>query len=136
MNKPQQEPKTIHDFAALLARVEFGNWQFHVLMDGDRPYLQLRFKACCSVTGHQLHQHGRKWFLSPFMTDSEVIATAFKATMTAMEHETRERFLFKGKKIFGPHIDVDALWEVADRTDDRHQPPTAQGASCPLSPAI
>lgn len=134
MNKLQQQaPKTIHDFAALIARVEFGNWRFHVLMDGDRPYLQLRFAALCSSTNCTQVQHGRKWPLSPFMTDSEVITTAFKATMTAMEHETRERFTFKGKKIFGPHIDIDALWEVADRTDDRE--PVAEGAACTLTSA-
>ena len=43
------------------------------------------------------------------MTKSEVIQTAFKAVLTAMEHEVREKFHYKGKPIFGPHYHVDAL---------------------------
>ena len=58
---------------------------------------------------------GRKWRLSPHMTDSEIVGTALKAVLTAEEHEARENFLYRGRPIFGPHLDVDQLWELAGR---------------------
>lgn len=56
---------------------------------------------------------GRKWRISPHMTKSEIVATAFKAYMTWVEHEARESFQYRGQSIFGPHFDVDSLVEMA-----------------------
>jgi hypothetical protein len=44
------------------------------------------------------------------------VRTALKAVLTAEEHEARERFLFRGRAIFGPNIDVDGLREVQAAT--------------------
>jgi hypothetical protein len=46
------------------------------------------------------------------MTRSEVVQTALKAVLSAEEHEARERFLYKGKAVFGPHFDVDVLHSI------------------------
>jgi hypothetical protein len=98
-------------FEALLAKVKFQDWAFIVGQDDDRAYLQVRFLAAdnCSDGAELVPQSGRKWFLSPHMTDSEVIGTAFKAVMTAVEHETREQFTYRGAAIYGPHFNVDEL---------------------------
>lgn len=48
------------------------------------------------------------------MTKSEVVQTAFKAVLTAVEHETRETFLYRNKAIFGPHYNVDALLKLCE----------------------
>lgn len=66
---------------------------------------------------------GRKWRLSPFMTDGEVVQTAFKAVMTFVEHETREHFTFQGKAIFGPHLDIYELVKIADKPVFRKEKP-------------
>lgn len=58
-------------------------------------------------------QTSRKWLISPYATDSEVVQTVLKCVLTAEEHEAREAFRYKGAKIFGPHMDVDALAEFA-----------------------
>lgn len=84
-----------------------------------RLYLQVRYFAPCNITGEVVPQSGRKWLLSPFMTKSEIVQTAFKACLTAEEHECRENFKYHGKAIFGPHYNVDALWEIVDRQDKR-----------------
>lgn len=61
----------------------------------------------------------RKWRLSYFMTKSEVIQTAFKAVITSAEHQAREHFLYRGRAVFGPHFNVDALWDIAEKKDIR-----------------
>ncbi len=93
--------KTKSDFEAILAEVQFNDWAFFVGLDThangwpesagiERCYLQVRAKGTCNVNGEPFEWSGRKWFLSPHMTKSEVVATAFKAVLTALEHEARE----------------------------------------------
>jgi hypothetical protein len=111
--------KSKADFLNLLADVSFGDWTFSVGEDGDRLYLQLKFEQPCTTTGEHKPWSGRKWFLSPHMTDSEVITTAFKAVITSVEHEAREKFRWRDRAIFGPHVNVHALYQVAERLDVR-----------------
>lgn len=53
------------------------------------------------------------------MVKSEVVATAMKAVLAAEEHEARELFKYRGKAIFNPHIDVDALAGVCEKVETR-----------------
>lgn len=93
----------------VLAQVHYRNWEFHVALDDTRPWLQVRFEDQCTATGAQSVQHGRKWMLSVHMSKSEIVQTALKAVLTAVEHEAREAFTYRGKRIFGPHFDVEEL---------------------------
>lgn len=70
-----------------------------------------------NVTLAPLAWKGRKWLLSEHMTDGEIVQTAFLATMTAMEHEARERFTYKGQSVFDPHYDIEKLVELRSRPD-------------------
>ena len=72
------------------------------------------------VSGEPAQQHTRKWLLSEHMTRSEIVATCLKCVLTSEEHEAREDFLYKGQRIFGPHLDVEALLDLSQRTDVRH----------------
>lgn len=110
-------------FEEYLRDVRYLDWQFNVDVDGDsRCFLQVAFfefdsGADSSVeprTGEKTLQKGRKWLLSPYMTKSEVVQTAFKAVITAVEHEARENFRYKSKPIFGPHFNVDRLLEICN----------------------
>lgn len=87
--------------------IEYKNWVFDLTMDGPRPVLQVQFLDGIAP------QKGRKWFLSPHMTKGELIQTCFKAVITAEEHEIREKFFYRERAVFGPHIDIDVLWEAA-----------------------
>ena len=98
-----------YDFDEILRDVSFGEWEFMVRADGERPYLQIRAYEPCNETGKLRRWQSRKWFLSPYMTKSEVVSTAFKAVMTAVEHETREKFTYYGAAIYAPHHNVDHL---------------------------
>jgi len=107
----------------LLKQVSYKDWRFTVGEDQDRLYLQVAFDTTDNAKPSSIRhlQTGRKWMLSPYMTKSEIVQTAFKAALTAEEHETREQFRYKGEAIFGPHFDVDALRGLAlmNKTDTR-----------------
>lgn len=110
----------VRRFVDDLREVAFLDWKFHVGLDDVRPFLQVRFTAADTrYGGAPEHQTGRKWFLSPHMTKSEVVQTALKAVLTAVEHEARENFKYRGAAIFGPHINVEALWLASKAPADK-----------------
>lgn len=57
---------------------------------------------------------GRKWYLSEFMTDDEIVKTAYSAFRQALEHEVMEGFKVDDKPLFNPHLDFEALLEISD----------------------
>jgi hypothetical protein len=116
----------------VLGEVQFNDWEFHVLpftqqggpiMGQLGPnYLQIQFMAPDLTSGKPERQYCRKWSLSLHMTVSEVVYTAFKAVMAALEHEAREQFRFRGASCLGPHVDVEqmvALTRKASAHDHR-----------------
>lgn len=56
-------------------------------------------------------------------TESQIVRAIFGTYLGVVEHEAREAFKYRGKRIFGPHIDVAALAGVADLVD--HEVPTS-----------
>lgn len=105
-----------------LADVKFHDWDFIVGEMGDGFSLQVRFLARENdndTSGMLSRQRGRKWHLSRFMTEGEVLRTALRAVLDAQEHEAREQFTYKGKALFGPHLATEALLQVAGTTEYR-----------------
>lgn len=99
-------------------KLPFG-WGVEFLYD-TRGYWYLQVvdvNAIDNVTGAPTAWRGRKWLLSDHMTDGEIVQTAFKAILTAVEHEVRETFLYKGAAIFDPHYDIEKLVELRKRPD-------------------
>lgn len=106
----------------LVQAIQYKDWVLKLRIDSLRAnalYLQWSFIAPCAMNKAASMQKGRKWYLSPHMTDSEIVCTAFKAALTAEEHECREAFRFADRRIFNPHIDIKALWNVCEIEDVR-----------------
>jgi hypothetical protein len=80
-------------------------------------YLQITCDSKCNITGEALTWSSRKWLLSRHMTDGEIVQTAFKATLTALEHECRETFKYRGQAIFDPHYDIERLVELRSQAN-------------------
>lgn len=119
-------PDPIQKFKSILSKVQYKDWDFYVgSCEGERPYLQIRFYEMDSYTNLPEPQHGRKYFLSPWMTKSEVVATAFQAILAAEFHECREFFKYEGHPIYSPHFSVDALVDLCrnNQFDARDIPP-------------
>jgi hypothetical protein len=111
--------KTLAELEFLIAQINYKpGWRITVHgTDGGGFYLQIRFESedpCTHVVGEQ---SGRKWFLSPHMTDGEVVQTALMAVLAAEEHEAREFFTYRGRAIFGPHFNLQKLVALCDEAD-------------------
>ena len=100
----------VNSVRALLQHVEFPGYAFVVKESHNSGVcLQAHYDEPDTYTGEPATQWTRKWLLSPYMTDSEIVQTAFKLCLTSMEHRTRESFKYQGRRIFGPHFDVNDL---------------------------
>jgi len=99
----------------LLASVSDAQLDFEIIEEGSEFFLRGILK---SDPEHKT----RKWRLSTHMTDSEVVQTALKCSLTSAEHEAREGFKFAGRAIFGPHHDIRLLWLISDFVDAREEP--------------
>lgn len=105
----------LDDIRSIIAECSFEDFLFRVFEAGDLFILQASWPEIDIATGHNARQHSRKWLISPHMTRSEIVQTAFKLAMTAVEHRARETFKFEGRRVFGPHFDVDALGDLCAR---------------------
>lgn len=77
---------------------------------GRRFWLQLSF-----VVNHTSHR-GRKWILSRYMLDDEIVKTVWLAFEVAVKHELLEGFRFGGELVFNPHTPFTKFVE-ASRTE-------------------
>lgn len=102
----------------LLKDISYPGLHFEVAREIDRCQIRVRCPGgVCTETGQHWDWNGRWWRLSYHMTDSEIVATAFKALLTALEHEARESFKYKGVPIYDAHLDVNQLAELrSDRS--------------------
>lgn len=104
---------------AAVEEIEYKGWDFLVARDGEgAPYLQIQFE---DPAMDPTLQRCRRWLLYPSMNRSEAVRTAWMAVLAAEEHEARERFTFRGRRIMTPHVDFDKVAErgvpVAVTTD-------------------
>lgn len=106
---------TLDDIAAILFTVHYPAYTFNVKVDGRGAwYLQAVYLEADIHTGKLEPQYTRRWFLSPAMSKAEVVQTALKCVLTSAEHRVREHFLYRGRRVFGPHFDIDELWRIAE----------------------
>lgn len=92
----------------VLEDTAFLDWSWRWISLKNGWLIQAQFYAA-DTDGNMQLQSGRKWYVSPYSTESELVQTMLKAVLTATEHEVREKFMYRGKAIFGPHFDVNCL---------------------------
>lgn len=81
----------------------------------DAWLLQVAYEEPDVDTGAMTTQRSREWLIRPSMSESEVVRTAYAAVTRSYMHVVAENFTYKGKRVFGPHVDVDALLEASER---------------------
>lgn len=106
----------------LVDRITFNvlNTIFHIIVSLDkinpesgRVYIQIIYTAPCSKTGEHLSWSSRKWYLSEFMTDDEIVKTTYAACKAAIEHEVMEGFKVDNTIVFNPHVDYTQLMTIS-----------------------
>lgn len=116
---------------AILEDVTYPGYRFKTGVMSDGYFIQVEYDEPCVDTGQMKEQRGRKWYVSSHATRGEVVQTVLKAVLTSAEHRVREHFTYRGRRVFGPHFDLDQLVALCDAnaTERRasHTPAVATG---------
>lgn len=88
--------------------------------DGSRMWVQIGVTEEAEISwdpiaGKKVPWRGGKHYLSKHMCRQEIVGTIHHAFQRAEMHEMNEWFRYKGRSIYNPHLDPDALVEVAAR---------------------
>ncbi len=112
------------DVEAILSEVECEPYDLRVVQVGDaRMAIQARLYREDVETLAMSWGSGGKFYVSPWSTREEIVQKALGACLAYANHEVRERFLWRGRRIFGPHISHDRLWDIAEDTVQRRKGP-------------
>lgn len=123
-----QTQKTYDEVMEIVKNVGFRDRIFILLHKGDGFLLQMQYIEPDVLTGKPAPQHTRKWYISPWATESEIVQTALKCVLTSQEHIGREGFTYRGFKVYGPHLDVQDLMRLVHEgalREQRRNPPGA-----------
>jgi len=83
----------------------FRDWDFEVSPLPDGWKVRARFDAPDNYSNpeNKMTQWTRWWVIDQDCAPADVAKTLLLCVLTAVEHEAREEFFYKGKRIFSPH---------------------------------
>lgn len=109
--------KTIEDVQDIVNEIRFLNRGIIVMPKGDGYLLQIcYYEEDVDHPERLVLQQARKWYVSSWATETEIVETAFAACARSMQHVVQENFTYKGRRIYSPHFDVSARIELVDAT--------------------
>ena len=102
---------------AIIDDIEYKDWTKHIRhIDGGFTLFQWVWKENGQT------QAARWWVIDHSQPHSDIVRTLLAATLMAEEHEARERFRYRGKKVFNPHYNVDKLAEISGKLENLEIP--------------
>lgn len=119
MNEPITEDILIEILDNIEADYQGTPFLFFYGNHEGRLWVQVGTERACAYTGESGIGKGGKAYVSPYATDDEVVKKIFGLCLAYTEHETREGFLYRGRRLFNPHISLEALMSIAKKTNYR-----------------
>ena len=115
-------PPTVWDgFKSLIDQITYKpGWYFRTGIEDGRMWFQVGVTEEAEISfdpivGKKVPWRGAKHWLSEHMCRNEIVSLVFHAIERAEMHEVREWFRYKKRAIFNPHLDPDALAELASK---------------------
>ncbi len=97
--------------ADIVDKIAFPGYTFLVDTVAGRLYsIRVRYVEPDVMSGVPEEQNGRQWVIPEGQTRGQIVQTCFKAILTSLEHRAREHFLYRGKPVLQPHLDIDGVW--------------------------
>lgn len=115
--------KTGAEIEAIVARAKYPGARFRLLEKGDGYLVQLEYDEEDIDTGDIELQRSRKWYVSPFATETEIVDSLFACVQRSMEHRAREHFTYDGERVHSPHFSLSARLQMCrEKRFDRRGP--------------
>lgn len=134
-----QRRRTFEEVKDIVNQIAFKDRLFRLIekKKDDVFLLQMQYIEADVKTGKLTKQNTRKWHITPWMTESEIVQTCLKCVLTSQEHIGREHFKYKGYKLYGPHMDVQDLIHVIQQgelRESRRDPPAPEAGTVERNP--
>lgn len=109
--------------SSIVSEIELGmNCEIRLgVSEEGRRFVQIQCWRQDVITKVYGWGYGGKAYPSEYASDSEIIQMIFGLYKGYWEHEARETFVWRDRRVFGPHISTEALWSVARKVDVRSQ---------------
>lgn len=107
------------EFIGIITEITYKpGWYIRVGFDEGRMWMQVGVTEEAEISydrqaGKKVPWRGAKHDLSRHMCRNEIVSTVYHAFERAELHEVKEWFRYRNASIFNPHLDPDALVEVA-----------------------
>lgn len=97
-------------------------FKYRIEADNNGTYfLQVIYDDVCRIDGEVREWHGRKWRLSGYMIEDELIKTAYVAFESAVKHEVMEGFKVDNLVLFNPHVNFEELLKISNKEVRRNE---------------
>lgn len=105
-----QSKLTREEIENILKNVSFQDRKFLLLDKNDGFLLQMSYMEADvdNPDAGPVEQKTRKWYVSPYMTETEIVETCWAMVQRSMMHIAGEHFEYKGKRVYSPHFDIHA----------------------------
>jgi hypothetical protein len=92
----------------ILGRIKFQDRTFRLLEKGDGFLLQMQYmEPDVNIPGSEpVLQSTRKWYISPYMSPTEIVETAWACVCRSQMHVASEHFTYKGHRVYSQHFDL------------------------------
>src|ERR1700727_78061 len=109
-----QERMTKQDIQTILDRCKFKDRYFKLLDKGDGFLIQMTYLEpdIEHPNDGDVLQSTRKWYVSRFSTESEIVETVWACVCRSQIHTASEHFTYRGKRIYSQHLDVNKRLEI------------------------
>lgn len=127
METTTQELLTLDKLNTILSEIdaEYQGTKFEIFTGGSEEegglWVQVGTYRPDTYTSKMALGKGGKAFVSKYAVHDEIVKKVFGLCLAYVEHETREGFKWRGKRVFGPHITIEALASVANKTNYRNK---------------
>lgn len=120
-----QTAKTKEQIQAIIDRISFRDRVFRLLEKGDGFLLQMSYhEVDINHPGTPpVLQSTRKWYVSQYSTETEIVETAYAMVCRSQLHVAAEHFNYKGRRVYSPHFHIDGrLYLATESVFDGREP--------------
>ena len=123
--------KTLEDVQRIVARCAFLDRRFRVMQKGDGFLVQVVYEepdVNAAPGSPPVLQQARKWYVSPWATETEIVETVFAACCRSEMHRAGEHFQYQGLRVCSPHFGIAARqWMCVEGMFDARPEPEKRG---------
>lgn len=99
-----------------LDEVSFMDRKFLLLEKGDGFLIQMSYMEANVENPVSIEeQKTRKWYVSPYSTETEIIETCWAMVCRSQMHIAAEHFHYRGRRVYSPHFDINARINWCDQ---------------------